>query len=327
MPDPVLVTGATGFVGSAICRHLAQQGFDARALHRPTSNPSTLEGLRVDRRVGDILDPETLAPSVAGVRWVFHAAAEAAYWRRRPEQVIRGAVEGTRNIVNACVQAGVERLILTSSMAALGVPVGSELLTEANTFNLPAKRFPYGYAKRQAELEALKDAGESLEVVVVNPSIVIGAGDIHQISGSLVIQAARGRTFLYTGGGTNIVHIDDVAAGHLAAAERGRSGERYILGGENLTHLQLFTLLAEVVGSQPPWFRLPNWAIEPAAASLDLARRILPMPLDGNQLRLSRHRLFCDTAKARHQLGTVNRRPARQAIVEALAWYRAHGVV
>jgi len=327
LPDPVLVTGATGFVGSAVCRHLAQQGFEVRALHRPTSGLSTLEGLRVDRRLGDILDPETLAPSVGGVRWVFHAAAEAAYWRRRPEQVIRGAVEGTRNIVNACVQAGVERLILTSSMAALGVPRSGELLTEDHTFNLPAKRFPYGYAKRQAELEALKAAGGSLEVVVVNPSIVIGAGDVHQISGSLVIQAARGRTFLYTGGGTNIIHIDDVAAGHLAAAERGRSGERYLLGGENLTHLQLFTLLAEVVGSQPPWLRLPDWAIEPVAASLDLARRILPMPLDGNQLRLSRHRLFCDTAKARYQLGVVNRRPARQAIVEALAWYRAHGVV
>ena len=327
MPDPVLVTGASGFIGSAVCRHLAQQGLEVRALHRSSSDLSALEGLRVDHRVGDILDPESLAPAVAGVRWVFHAAAMADYWRLRPEQVIRGAVEGTRNIVLACRQAGVERLILTSSMAALGVPVGSELLTEAHTFNLPAKRFPYGYAKRQAELEALKDAGESLEVVVVNPSIVIGAGDVHQISGSLVIQAARGRTFLYTGGGTNIVHIDDVAAGHLAAAERGRSGERYILGGENLTHLQLFTLLAEVVGYQPPWFRLPNWAIEPAAKVLDLVRSVAPMPLDGNQLRLSRHRLFCDTSQARSRLGLARTRTARQAILEALAWYRAHGVV
>jgi dihydroflavonol-4-reductase len=327
LPDPVLVTGASGFIGSAVCRHLAQQGLEVRALHRPTSDLSALDGLRVDRRVGDILDPESLAPTVAGVRWVFHAAAVTAYWRMRPEQVIRVAVEGTRNIVHACRQAGVERLILTSSMAALGVPSGGELLTEAHTFNLPAKRFPYGYAKRQAELEALKDAGESLEVVVVNPSIVIGAGDVNQISGSLVIQAARGRTFLYTGGGTNIVHIDDVAAGHLAAAERGRSGERYILGGENLTHLQLFTLLAEVVGSRPPWLRLPNWAIEPAATALDLVRSVAPMPLDGNQLRLSRHRLFCDTSKARNELGLTRNRTARLAIVEALAWYRAHGVV
>jgi dihydroflavonol-4-reductase len=261
------------------------------------------------------------------VRWVFHVATVAAYWRQRPEQVIRAAVEGTRNIVHACRQAGVERLIVTSSMAALGVPVGNKLLTEAHTFNLPPRRFPYGYAKRQAELEAFRDAGESLEVVVVNPSIVIGAGDVHQISGSLVIQAARGRTFLYTGGGTNIVHIDDVADGHLAAAERGRSGERYILGGENLTHLQLFTLLAEVVGSRPPWLRLPDWAIEPAAKALDLARQVVSLPLDGNQLRLSRHRLFCDTSKARHELGLTRTRTARQAIVEALAWYRAHGVV
>ena len=327
MPNPVLVTGASGFVGSAVCRHLLQQGLPVRALHRPTSNLSALEGLSVERRVGDILDPDSLARAISGTRWVFHVAAQAAYWRQSPEQVIRSAVDGTRNIVRACLQSGVQRLILTSSQAALGVPERGELLTEAHTFNLPPKRFPYGYAKRQAELEALRDAGQSLEVVVVNPSIVIGAGDVHQISGSLVIQAARGRTFLYTGGGTNIVHIDDVAAGHLAAAERGRSGERYILGGENLTHLQLFTLLAEVVGSRPPWLRLPDWAIEPAAASLDLARRILPMPLDGNQLRLSRHRLFCDISQARSELGLTRTRTARQAIVEALAWYRAHGVV
>ena len=327
MPDPVLVTGASGFLGSAVCRHLAQQGFEVRALHRPTSGLSALEGLRIDRRVGDILHPESLAPAVAGVRWVFHVAAVAAYWRQRPEQVIRGAVEGTRNVVHACLQAGVERLILTSSMAALGVPAGHELLTEAHTFNLSPKRFPYGYAKRQAELEALRVAGGSLEVVVVNPSIVIGAGDVHQISGSLVIQAARGRTFLYTGGGTNIVHIDDVAAGHLAAAERGRHGERYILGGENLTHRQLFTLLAEVVGSRPPWLLLPDWAVEPAARAIDVARHLLPMPLDGNQLRLSRYRLFCDTTKALNELGLMKARSARQAIVEALGWYRAHGVV
>jgi dihydroflavonol-4-reductase len=327
LPDPVLVTGATGFIGSAVCRHLLQQGLPVRALHRPASDLSALEGMAVERRVGDVLDPDSLSRAASGVRWVFHVAALAAYWRQRPELVIRSAIDGTRNIVHACRQAGAERLILTSSMAALGVPDRGELLTEAHTFNLPAKRFPYGYAKRQAEIEALELAGSQLEVVIVNPSIVLGAGDVHEISGSLVVQAARGRTFLYTGGGTNIIHIDDVAAGHLAAAERGRPGERYILGGENLTHRQLFNLLADVVGGRPPWLGLPDWAIEPAAASLDLARCILPMPLDGNQLRLSRYRLFCDTAKARTELGLTRTRTARQAIVEALAWYRAHGVV
>lgn len=327
MPDPVLVTGASGFIGSAVCRHLAQQGFKVRALHRPASDLSALEGISVERRAGDLFEPEGLARAADGVRRVFHVAAVAEYWRQRPEQVIRSAVEGTRNIVQACHQAGVERLILTSSMAALGVPEHGELLTESNTFNLPAKRFPYGYAKRQAEIEALQAAGGSFQVVIVNPSIVLGAGDMHQISGSLVVQAARGRTFLYTGGGTNIVHIDDVAAGHLAAAERGRSGERYILGGENLTHLQLFTLLAEVVGGRSPWLRLPDWAIEPVASLIDLIRRIAPLPLDGHQLRLSRQRLFCDTSKAQRELGLTRTRPARQAIVEALAWYRARGVV
>lgn len=327
MPDPVLVTGASGFVGSAVCRHLLQQGFSVRALHRPASDLTLLEGLAVERCVGDILDPDPLTPAVSGVGWVFHVAAESAHWRKRPEQVIRSAVDGTRNIVHACLQAGVQRLVLTSSQAALGIPARGELLTEAHIFNLPVRRFPYGFGKRQAEIEALALAGSKLEVVIVNPTIVLGAGDANQISGSFVVQAARGRTFLYTGGGVNIVHIDDVAAGHLAAAERGRHGERYILGGENLTHLQLFTLLGDVVGGRPPWLRWPDWAIEPAAAIIDLARRVLPMPLDGNQLRLSRYRLFCDTTKARDELGLEHKRSARQAIVEALAWYRAHGVI
>ena len=327
MPDFALVTGASGFIGSAVCRHLAQKGLLVRALHRPASDLSGLEGLRVERWVGDLFEPEGLARAADGVRWVFHVAAVAEYWRQRPAQVIRGAVEGTRNVVQACLQAGVERLILTSSLAALGVPVHGELLTESNVFNLPVKRSPYGYAKRQAELEALQAAGESLQVVVVNPSIVLGAGDVHQISGSLVIQAARGRTFLYTRGGTNIVHVDDVAAGHLAAAERGRPGERYLLGGENLTYLQLFTLLANVVGGRPPWLLLPDWAIEPTASIIDLVRRVAPLMLEGNQLRLSRQRLYCDTSKASRELGLTRTRPARQAIVEAFAWYRARGVV
>jgi len=327
LPDFALVTGASGFIGSAVCRHLAQKGLLVRALHRPASDLSGLEGLRVERWVGDLFEPEGLARAADGVRWVFHVAAVAEYWRQRPAQVIRGAVEGTRNVVQACLQAGVERLILTSSLAALGVPVHGELLTESNVFNLPVKRSPYGYAKRQAELEALQAAGESLQVVVVNPSIVLGAGDVHQISGSLVIQAARGRTFLYTRGGTNIVHVDDVAAGHLAAAERGRPGERYLLGGENLTYLQLFTLLANVVGGRPPWLLLPDWAIEPTASIIDLVRRVAPLMLEGNQLRLSRQRLYCDTSKASRELGLTRTRPARQAIVEAFAWYRARGVV
>jgi len=327
LTDPVLVTGASGFIGSAVCRHLAQVGFTVRAMHRPSSNLAALEGLSVEHRVGDLFDLDSLARAADGTRWVFHVAAVAEYWRQRPAEVIRGAVEGTRNVVRACRQAGVARLILTSSLAALGVPEHGELLTESNVFNLPVKRSPYGFAKRQAEVEALQAAGNSLEVVIVNPSIVLGAGDVHQISGSLVIEAARGRTFLYTRGGTNVVHVDDVAAGHLAAAERGRSGERYLLGGENLAYQQLFTLLAEVVGTRPPWLLLPDWAVEPTASLIDLVRHVIRLPLEGNQLRLSKQRLFCDTSKARRELGLTRTRPARQAIVEALAWYRARGVV
>lgn len=323
MPELALVTGANGFVGSAVCRALCAEGHSVRALHRPSSNLEALEGLPVQRVVGDVLAPQTLEPALRGVTWVFHIAAASNYWRVRPEQVMRTAIEGTRHVVLAAARAGVRRLILTSSLAAMGVPAHGELLDESHTFNLPPSRLPYGYAKRQAEIEALRLAGEALEVVIVNPSVVLGAGDVHQISGSLVIEAARGHTFVYTDGGVNVVHIDDVAAGHLAAAWRGRPGERYLLGGENLSHLQLFTTLAEIVGRRPPWLKIPSGGIGPTAALIDLLRRVLPLPLDGNQFRLSHQFLFCDTSKAQRELGLPEPRPFRQAAQEAYDWYRA----
>ncbi len=321
-----LVTGASGFIGSAICRALTLEGFRVRALLRPTSSHLALERLPVQAVLGDIRRPESLGQAMDGVSIVFHAAAESAYWRR-PADVLPAAVEGTRNIVAAAGAAGVRRLVLTSSLAAMGLPRAGELLTETHAFDLPPRRFPYAYAKYQAEVEALRASAGRIEVVIVNPSIVLGPGDLNQISGSLVIEAARGRTFLWIDGGVNVIHIDDVAAGHLAALRRGRPGERYLLGGENLTHQQVFATLAEIVGGRPPWLKLPHWAVPPAAAVVDALRHVVSLPLDGDQLRHAAHYLWCDTSKARRELAFSPARSFRQAAQETYDWYCAHGAL
>lgn len=326
MTETVLVTGATGFIGAALCRGLCSEGLQVRALHRSTSSLVTLQDLEVERVVGDILDPASLTPAMGGVRWVFHTATQSDYWRM-PEKVWRSAVDGTRNVVVAARAAGVERLIHTSSLAAVGIPARGELLDERHLFNLPRNRLLYGHAKYQAEQQALELAGGGLDVVILNPSVVMGAGDVHQISGSMVVETARGLGFVYTDGGVNIVHIMDVVAGHIAAARRGRAGERYILGGENLTHRQIFTILAEIVGRRPPWLRIPGWAITPAAGLLDLLRHIVRLPMNGDQLWMSSHLLFCDTTKAKTELGLSAPRPFRQAAQEAYEWYKSQGVI
>jgi dihydroflavonol-4-reductase len=324
LPDKVLVTGSTGFVGSALCRLLAAQGYSVRAFHRPSSSLSALDAVPAEHVTGDILAPETLPPAMEGSKWVFHVAAESAYWRR-PHLVTRAAVEGTRNIVRAAARAGCSRLILTSSVGALGVPEPGRLLDESHEFNLPPGRFPYGHAKWISEKEALQAAGSELEIVIVNPSIVMGAGDLNRISGSMVIEAARGKTFLYTDGGANYIHIEDVAAGHIAAAQRGRAGERYLLGNENLSHRQVFAMLAQIVGRRSPWLRIPPWGVEPMAISVATLSRIFRLPISPDQIRMSRHSLFCDLTKAQRELGFTAIRSFRQAAVDAYEWYRARG--
>ena len=326
LPDLVLVTGATGFIGSQLCRALAAEGRHVRALYRRTSSLQALDGVGVDLCVGDILDPASLEPALRGVSLVFHAAAQSAYWRR-PQDVLQAAVDGTRNVVEAARQAGVRRVVLTSSVAALGVPAPEGVLDESCLFNLPQERFLYGFSKSRSEEAARQAAGSDLELVIVNPSIVLGAGDVNRISGSIILESARGRAFVYTDGGANYVHIDDVTAGHLAAAARGRPGERYILGGENLTHRQALTEVARVVGRRPPWLRIPGGLVPPLASALDLVGRAVTTPLNGAQLRMSRHRLWVDTSKSHSDLGLAAPRPFSLAAQEAYDWYRSAGMI
>ena len=295
-------------------------------MHRPTSSLRVLEGLDIELAVGNILEPESLPAAMEDVDYVFHAAAQSDYWRN-PAPVLRSAIEGTRNVLSAAHKTGVRRAVLTSSVAALGVPQGDELLTEEHNYHMPPDYFVYGYAKRQSELEALEIARLGLEVVIVNPSVVLGPGDINQISGSLVVESARGLAFVYTGGGVNMIHIDDVAAGHLAALQRGQSGQQYILGGENVSHREVFNTIAGITGARPPWLKVPDAAIPLLSRVIDFANRLVRLPLNGGQLRMSRHKLYCDTSKAAEQLGFRAKRSFRRAAQEAYDWYCEHGVI
>ncbi|MCJ7823976.1 MAG: NAD-dependent epimerase/dehydratase family protein, partial [Anaerolineales bacterium] len=305
---------------------LIAEGYRVRALARKTSSLAALKGLPLELVVGDILEPESLTLALQGVAGVFHAAAQSAYLRH-PELVLRTSVEGTGNIVQAAVQAGVQFVVLTSSLAAMGVPAPGELLTERHTFNLPQGYFLYGYSKFKSEIEALQIADGRLRMVILNPTVVLGPGDFNQISGSMVVEAARGWGFFWMEGGINIVHIDDVVAGHLAAAEQGRPGERYILGGENLTHRHVFSTLNEITGRKPPWLKIPTWSIRPSARAIGWLRPLISIPFNSDQLRMSRHYLYCDTSKAHDELELPEPLSFRQAAQEAYDWYKEQGMV
>jgi dihydroflavonol-4-reductase len=327
LTETILVTGATGFIGSALCRVLLDQGYTVRALHRETSSLAALEGLPVERVIGDILKPSTLPAAMEGANVVFHTAAQAAYWKVPREMVRKSAIEGTRNVFEAALHAGVRRAVLTSSMAAVGIPNENELLTENHTFNIPPQHFMYGYAKRQSELEALKFSERGLDVVIVIPTIVLGPGDINQNSGKLVVECAKGWGFFWTDGGINAVHIDDVVAGHIAAFLHGQSGERYILGGENICHLDVFTTVNEIVGRRPPWLKIPTSVIDPAANLLEWLRPLIRLPISSEQLRIGQYYLYFDLSKSQRELKLPPPRSFRQAAQETFDWYREQGIL
>lgn len=297
-----------------------------RALHRQSSQLKILKSLSVDLFEGDILKRKTIDRACDGVRWVYHAASQSAYWRK-PGSVIQTATEGTRNVAEAALAAGVERLVFTSSIAAMGVPLQGELLTEEHSFNLLEGDFPYGASKRQAELILLEVVNRGLDAVIVNPTIILGPGDVNQISGSMVTEAARGWGFFYLDGGENYIHVDDVARGHLAAALHGEKGKRYILGGENLTHLEAFTILTQIVGRPRPWLKIPDWIIPPAAWFIDRLPRWIRLPFNGDQLRLSRKYIYCDISRAIKALNLEAPNSFRQAATDAYNWYLQEGVI
>jgi len=326
-PDLSLVTGATGFVGSAVVRALLARGHPVRVLARPNSDRRNLAGLAVEIAEGAMEDPRSLARAVAGCRYVYHVAADYRIWVPDPAPMFRANVDGTRDLLTAALEAGAERVVYTSSVATLGLVAGGSA-DEETPSRLDDMIGPYKRSKFAAEEVARGLARErGLPVVIVNPSTPVGAGDIKPTpTGRLIVEAARGQMPAFVDTGLNIVHVDDVAEGHLAAAENGRIGERYILGGENLALAEILAGVAQAVGRRPPWLRVPHSVLFPVAIGAELAARVTGrdpfVTLDG--VRMSRKKMYFSSEKASRELGYTPR-PAREAIADAVSWFGANG--
>jgi dihydroflavonol-4-reductase len=324
----ILVTGASGFVGSAVVRHLIKAGHQVRALVRPTSSRTNLAELRVEIVEGDLRDVESLIRAMAGIRYVFHVAADYRLWARNPQEIVRTNVEGTRNLMTAARRAGVERIVYTSSVATLKARPDGKASDE--TFPLEAQSAvgAYKYSKVVAErLVESMVAEQKLPAIIVNPSTPIGPGDVRPTpTGRIIVEAAAGRMPAYVDTGLNLVHVDDVAAGHLAALQNGRIGERYILGGQDVLLGDMLREIARQAGRAPPRLRLPRQLIFPIAYGAEAVAHFTGREpfVTTTGLRLAKDRMFFTSAKADREIG-YRARPYSEAIADAISWFRQHG--
>jgi dihydroflavonol-4-reductase len=319
-----LVTGGTGFLGANLAKGLLEQGWSVRILRRKTSPLEAVKDLQVEHAIGDITDLDSLSAAMQGVDVVFNVAAISQYWRNSTSSIYKVNVGGAQNVFDAAARSGVQRIIHTSSAAAVGIIKGRSA-TEDDPFNQPPDRFPYGHSKWLAEAIARDRVQAGQDIVMVNPAAIIGARDIHWISGSILREAKRGHIPVIPQGGVNFVAVQDVVAGHIAAVEKGRAGERYILGGENLTNQQTALMACEIVGVKPPRIAQPRWTIPIAGWVLDMIAKIVGprLPLSGEQMRLTAEYIYFDSSKAQRELGLPHM-PVRQALQECYDWYVEH---
>ncbi|HEU4369918.1 MAG TPA: hopanoid-associated sugar epimerase, partial [Methylomirabilota bacterium] len=328
-PIDAVVTGGTGFVGANVARALVAAGATVRVLARPGGDRRALAGVSVEIAEGDLLDPGSVRRAVAGAHTVYHVAADYRLWAREPATIYRANVEGTRAVLEAAGEAGVSRVVHTSSVGALGIPTDGRPGTEDTPVTLADMVGDYKRSKFLAEQVALDFARRGLPVVVVNPSAPLGPWDVKPTpTGQMIVDFMRGRMIATVDTGLNIVHVRDVARGHLLAAERGKPGARYILGHAegNLPLRDIFRLLAAVTGGRPPRFQVP-YAVAwlGAACSEGLARvtgRPPAVPLTA--VRMARKRMYFSPARAVHELG-LPQTDVREALADAVAWFRAHG--
>jgi dihydroflavonol-4-reductase len=327
-PGLSLVTGATGFVGAAVARALLREpGQRVRVLARPQSNRRNLDGLDVEIAEGALEDAASLAAAVAGCRYLFHVAADYRLWVPDAAAMFRANVDGTRDLMLAALAAGVERIVYTSSVATLGLVSGG-VADEATPSGDADMIGPYKRSKFAAERVVRELVAESgLPAVIVNPSTPVGPGDVRPTpTGRIIVEAAKGKMPGYVDTGLNLVHVDDVAVGQLQAAEHGEIGERYILGGENLSLAEILATVAQAVGRRPPALKIPYAVVLPIAAGAEMMARLTGREpfttLDG--VRMSRKKMYFSSARAMRELG-YRSRPAREAIADAVAWFNANG--
>jgi len=326
--DPVLVTGGSGFLGSAVLRALLARGVHVRALVRPASPRGNLAGLNCEVAEGDLTDPASLRAALRGMRHLFHVAADYRLWAPDPTVILRVNVDGTRTLMREALDAGVERIVYTSSVAALKVAGAIGPVDETAPLDPEEAIGAYKRSKTLAERVVEEMARhDGLPAIIVNPSTPVGPRDIRPTpTGRMILDAARGKIPAFVDTGLNIAHVDDIAEGHLLAFEHGRIGERYILGGENLPLRDLLAEIARQTGRPAPRIRLPRGPLYPLALGAEAVARVTgkePL-LTVDALRMSRYRMFFTSAKAERELG-YHPRPYDEAVADALAWFREAG--
>jgi dihydroflavonol-4-reductase len=326
---PALVTGASGFVGAAVVRALLAQGRKVRVLLRPQSDRRNIAGLDVEERIGSLEDAASLKAAIAGSFVLYHVAADYRLWVRDESVMYKANVEGTRTLMLAALDERVERIVYTSSVATLGLPHDGGISDETTPSTLADMIGPYKRSKFMAE-EVVRGlvAERGLPAVIVNPSTPVGPRDVKPTpTGRMIVEAASGRMPAFVDTGLNIVHVDDVAAGHLLAEEKGQIGERYILGGENLTLGEILRRIALLTGRKPPTLSIPIPAIWPIALGAETWANVTGkepfVTRDG--LRMARKKMFFSSAKAERELG-YRARPAQEALADAVAWFKAAGI-
>jgi dihydroflavonol-4-reductase len=321
---PTLITGATGFVGWHVARKLLKRGQRVRALVRDRARVRELNGIEVV--AGDLRNPESVAEAVSGCGVVFHVAADYKLWTREPREMFRSNVDGTRNLLHAAQNAGVERFVYTSTVGCIGLPPEG-LGDEDTPARLEEMTGPYKRSKFLAERVALEFAGDGFPVVIVNPTAPVGDHDVKPTpTGKILVDFLRGTMPAFLDTGLNIVDVADVAEGHLRACDQGRTGERYILGGENMTLEQILGTLARIAGKKAPTLRIP-YAVAYAAGLASTAwagvTGAQPLaPLDG--VRMARKKMWVRHDKAARELG-YEPGPAAGALERAVEWFRMNG--
>ena len=332
MTDPlsgrVLVTGASGFVGSAVARIARERGFDVRVVIRKTSSRQNLEGLDAEVVIGDMRDEASMRAAMKGVRYLLHVAADYRIWARDPGEIERANLEGTEATMRAALAEGVERIVYTSSVATLKVSPAGEIVDETKPAQAHQTIGAYKRSKVLAERAVERMvANDGLPAVIVNPSTPIGPRDVKPTpTGRIIVEAGTGKIPAFVDTGLNLVHVDDVANGHFLALERGVIGERYILGGENLSLQQMLADIAGLAGRKPPTIKLPRGPLYPLAFGAELYAKFSGkepfVTVDG--LRMSKNKMYFTSAKAERELG-YRARPYGEGLSHALDWFRANG--
>jgi dihydroflavonol-4-reductase len=327
-PADVLITGATGFIGSAVARKLVGAGFAVRALMRPSSPRAHIADLDLEPCEGDLRDEGSIRSAMRGVRYVFHLAADYRLWARHPHEIFKVNVGGTRDVMQEALRTGVERVVYTSSVATLALRDDGGDADESRS--MPERHAIGAYKRSKIAAEALVSrmaAEEGLPAVIVNPSAPVGPRDVRPTpTGRIIIEAARGRVPAFVDTGLNLVHVDDVAQGHFAALRHGKIGERYILGGQNVPFAKMLGDIAGLVGRRSPRIRVPHWAVLPVAYGSEAIACVTGhepfATVEG--ARMSKHCMFFKTTKAEAELG-YRSRPYIEGLKDAVCWFREAG--